>query len=197
MSNLKEAYRYAIWEEGANGWFIDVNTKEQVVYGDQTLMRLKHYRDCSFHTFFEMTFSNDTSVRAMLDESLIYESFYNSQSIYNIAGKESCALLDIALSKGGPEAIAESFYNCMRHHQHPGGQHNWTLTTRAKVAWCLPSIKNCSKLIDKAVKLYIKGDETFKGHRGKTFFTSRASEYDVLKVVDRKNKDQGRCPFLC
>ena len=44
------------------------------------------------------------------------------QSIYSIAKPESCILMDTALAKGDPEAIAESFYASVRCHQQPGGQ---------------------------------------------------------------------------
>ena len=39
---------------------------------------------------------------------LFYESFYSKETFYKIVKPEACIMLDIALSKGGPEAIAES-----------------------------------------------------------------------------------------
>ena len=59
----------------------------------------------------------------------------------------SCALVDIALSKGGPEAIAESFYNSMQNQQQSGGQKNETLARRTKLNWRLPSLANCENII--------------------------------------------------
>ena len=105
--------------------------------------------------------------------------------------------MDMALAKGGPEAIAESFYNCMRNQQCPGGQSNWVLTTRAKIAGCLPSIDKCDKIIKNAVNLYINGDDNLRKHRDNPFFTARRhANYKVSKVIDRVDGDRGRCPFL-
>ena len=96
-----------------------------------------------------------------------------------------------------PEAIAELFYNCMRCQQPPGGQSNWVLTTQAKVAWCLPSVKKCDKIIKNAVSLYTSEDDTMKGHRKNMFMKSfHKKGYNVSKVIDRVNADCGRCLFL-
>ena len=46
--------------------------------------------------------------------------------------------MDIALAKGDPEVIAESFYASMRCQQQPGGQTNQNLVRRTKVNWYLP-----------------------------------------------------------
>ena len=108
----------------------------------------------------------------------------------------SCTLLDIVLAKGGPEAIAESFYNSMRNQQQSGGKLNETLERRAKVNWCLPSLRHCDEIIKEAVALYLRGDDVIRPHMKNTFFSGRAKEYFVSKVVDRIDADSGRCPFL-
>ena len=56
-----------------------------------------------------------------LDELVVYKSFYGNKHVV-VASKEACALMDIVLAKGGPEAITESFYNCMRCQQCHEGQ---------------------------------------------------------------------------
>ena len=105
--------------------------------------------------------------------------------------------MDIALAKSGPEAIAKSFYNCMRCQQYPGGQSNWVLTTRAKVAWCLPSVDKCDKIIRDAISVYLSGDDKIKVHRQNVFFTTnKHKNYNVSKVIDHANADRGRFPFL-
>ena len=96
-----------------------------------------------------------------------------------------CTLLDNALAKGGPEAMAESFYNSMRHQQQSGGRSNSTLVRRTKVNWCVPSLKNCESIIKKSVCLYLEGDNTIQAHPVNSFFSSRANKYDCSKVVDR------------
>jgi hypothetical protein len=65
--------------------------------------------------------------KVRLSEKCVYKSFYSNKVLYDIAQPPSCALLDIVLAKGGPEAIAESFYNTMRNQQQSGGQSYDTL----------------------------------------------------------------------
>ena len=77
----------------------------------------------------------------------VFSSFYSQEDIYSIAQPQSCAVLDIVLAKGGPEAIAESYYSCMRAQQQSGGQSNETLSRRTKLNWCLPSLKKCDDII--------------------------------------------------
>ena len=196
MSNLKDAFNLAIWEGKADGWFIDIDTNKSI-HCDQALIQITRLDHRNFENRFKLVFEEKSFV-SILNESQVYASFYNNEAIYKKAGRPSCALLDIALAKGGPEAIAESFYNCMRQHQQPGSQLNWTLTTRAKVAWCLPSLEKCENIIKEALKLYCSGDNVIKGHCTSTFFSSSCTRnYNMSKVVDRVNEDQGRCPFLC
>ena len=103
---------------------------------------------------------------------------------------------DVALAKGGPEAIAESFYATMRAQQQVGGQYNDTLVTRTKLSWALPSVRLCDDILRESIKLYFKGDNHIKAHRSTTFFLSRAAKYNTSKVSDRVNAEKGICPFL-
>ena len=114
-----------------------------------------------------------------------------------MAGSHSCIILDIALSKGGPEAIAESFYATMRNQQQPGGQGNNTLTMRSKLSWCLPSLRLCDEIIRESIKIYQEGDGgDIKRHRKNIFASNRNTDYNVSKVIDRVDENEGRCPFL-
>ena len=105
-----------------------------------------------------------------------------------------CILIDIALSKGGPEAIAESFYATMRAQQQVGGQYNDTLITRTKLSWA--SVRLYGDILRDSIKLYFKGDNHIKAHRSTIFFSSRATKYSTSKVIDRVDAEKGRCPFL-
>ncbi|CAB3979316.1 Hypothetical predicted protein [Paramuricea clavata] len=51
-------------------------------------------------------------------------------------------------------------------------------------------------IIKEAVALYLRGDDVIKAHKKITFFSGRAKEYFVSKVVDRHHADSGCCPFL-
>lgn len=193
MGNIKKAVCEAIWENKAN-WFLDADNK--IIEKREKLISFKEIKCRDFFHKFELKYDKSVEI-GILDQSEVYKSFYSNNFVVSTAGKEGCTIIDVALSKGGPEAIAESFYNCMRNQQQHGGQSNWVLTTRAKIAWCLPSIDRCDRLIKDAVEIYINGDEKIKPHRENMFFTSsRHNSYKVSKVVDRINADCGRCPFL-
>ena len=114
----------------------------------------------------------------------------------SIAKPESCILTDIALAKGGPEAIAECFYVSVRCQKQAGGQTNENLVRRTKVNWCLPSLVNCESIISEAASIYHKGDEKIPPHLANTFFTDREKKYKTSKVIDRVESEKGRCPFL-
>lgn len=73
----------------------------------------------------------DTSGRpfkAKLNEA-VYHSIYTDESLFNEIGCEGCITIDIALAKGGTEAIVESYYSIMTS-QMCGGQCNVTLALR-------------------------------------------------------------------
>ena len=73
---------------------------------------------------FVIEFENSKVEHVKLSENFFYQSFYCNEKVYSIAKPESCILMDIALAKGSPEAIAESFYASMRCQQQPDGQIN-------------------------------------------------------------------------
>ena len=132
-----------------------------------------------------------------MHEQSLYSSFYENETIYSKAGIHSCIIIDVALAKGGPEAIAESFYAAMRYQQQSGGQENDTLVTRSKLNWCLPSLKLCDSIIKKAIKIYQNGDgDQIKRHRRNTFSSVKHKNYKFSKVLDRVENNEGRGPFL-
>ena len=96
--------------------------------------------------------------REKLHEQSLYSSFYENETICSTAAIHSCIIIDVALAKGGPEAIAESFYAAMRYQQQSGGQENDTLVTRSKLNWCLPSLKLCDSIIKETIKINQNGD---------------------------------------
>ena len=95
----------------------------------------------------------------------VYASFYSNEEIYSVATMPGCILIDVALAKGGPEAIAESFYATKRAQQQVGGQYNDTLVTRIKSSRTLPSVRLCDDILRESIKLYFKGDNHIKAHK--------------------------------
>ena len=186
-----------IWNGLCPEWFEVLNGEEAALSTDDVeLLEIHAEESCKLDSYFVMRFSNGTTRNVKLLEQLVFKSFYANKKIFEIAKPPSCALLDIILAKGGPEAITESFYNAMRNQQQSGGQLNETLVRRTKVQWCLPSLKQSEDLIKEGVSLYLKGDKNMKAHRGNFFSSSRAKQYGVSKVVDRIDEQNGHCPFL-
>ena len=196
MALIKKAIMQGIWNGICPEWFEVANEKDVSNKDGADLAELRYEESTGLDLYFTMVFSDGKVQKARLQEQRVYQSFYSNKEIYDIAKPPSCTLLDIVLAKGGPEAIAESFYNSMRNQQQSGGQLNETLERRAKVNWCLPSLRHCDEIIKEAVALYLRGDDVIRPHMKNTFFSGRAKEYFVSKVVDRIDADSGRCPFL-
>lgn len=86
----------------------------------------KAYHLCNLY---EMKFEGATVI-AVLDEAKVLESVYTNSEVYSRIGKEMCIVIDIAMSKGGTEAIVESFYSSMASQAMHGGQSNEALALR-------------------------------------------------------------------
>lgn len=87
---------------------------------------LSTYHLCNFY---EMKFESKTVI-TILDEAMVYNSMYTNSEVYNLIGKEMCIVTDIALAKGGTEAIVESFHSSMASQAMQGGQSNEALALR-------------------------------------------------------------------
>ena len=61
-----------------------------------------------------------------VDEEAVYKSLYMDEVVNSMCGKEVCLIIDVALGKGGPESIVDSYYSTMKSQQQPGGQSNQT-----------------------------------------------------------------------
>ena len=61
-------------------------------------------------------------------------------------GPEMCTAIDVALVKGGTEAVVESFYSVMKTQQTGFHMLNETLTNRTIIDWCYPP-KICDILL--------------------------------------------------
>ncbi len=91
--------------------------------------------DETFNTYYlgnlySLTFGSEKPIHAELNEPAVYSSIYCNEEIYSAIGIESCVAIDIALAKGGTEAVVESLYSVMKSQQSTGGQSNETLALR-------------------------------------------------------------------
>ena len=122
------------------------DTKGEVLkVNDETSIRKLHIdpdRKGELDAYFIIEFADKKEIKVKFCEDEFCQSFYNNPRIYDIAKPESCILIDIALAKGGPEAIAESFYNSMRN-----------------------QLFNCEEVASDAVTLYHKGDENMSSDK--------------------------------
>lgn len=93
-------------------------------------------------------------------------------------------MFDIALSKGGTEAIVESVYSVMSSQAMAGRQSNNTLVQRTKIDWHYPkSSIGIPDLINDATKIINKAR--------RDPFTSAGG---ASKVITRIGSDTGRIP---
>ncbi len=89
--------------------FLMLDEKKSRHDRDANLVEFLPEESGGLDTIFRMDFSDGSVEKVRLNEGHVYESFYSNKEFYDIVKAPSYALLDIALAKGGPEAIAESF----------------------------------------------------------------------------------------
>ena len=65
------------------------------------------------HPSFEFHFLNHSAFQATVDEGKVVSLFYTDESLFGIPGTVAMTAFDIAMSLGGSEAIAKSFYSVM------------------------------------------------------------------------------------
>ena len=93
------------------------------------IWRVESMVNGGYSTTYEIKFESATVI-AVLDEAKVLESVYTNSEVYSRIGKEMCIVIDIAMAKGGTEAIVESFYSSMASQAMHGGQSNETLALR-------------------------------------------------------------------
>lgn len=69
-------------------------------------------------------------LKAKLNEAEVFRSIYTDETLFTSIGIEGCIAIDIALAKGGTEAVVESYYSVMKSQKKFGSQSNETLALR-------------------------------------------------------------------
>ena len=134
---------------------------------------------------------DDSSCIAILDQATALSTFYTSDGIYSMAGKEFCIALDVALAMSGSEAVVESYYSVMKTQKMEGGQLNDTLVERTNVDWCFPMPVQCEETVKDVASLYLDGDKDagLPRHRMPVFIDARGRALNKYahgsKVLDR------------
>eukprot|EP00794_Sanderia_malayensis_P013290 gene13289-biopygen10600 len=155
--------------------------------------------DTSFEKLFCIKFEGvENGFIVKIDESAVYNSMYLNEELYTMIGREMSLIFDVALGKGGPESVVESYYSVMKSQQHSGGQSNDTVSLRTKLDWSLPNVMQADKMVKEVAAIYIKGDSSkgLKMHR-LPVIGDHKSVIAKSKVVQKLQAAQSRLPFLC
>lgn len=129
---LKQALKLFLWRQQADHlqqWFNLPNVKG-------CLRRLESVRtaDFSLGNVYRLTMMNgQVFPKAQLNEPEVYKSIYKDENLYSEIGIEGCVAVDVALAKGGSEAVVESLYSVMNAQKMSGGQNNETLALRYRM----------------------------------------------------------------
>ena len=112
----------------------------------------------------------------------------------SVLGPEMCTAIDVAVAKGGTEAVVESFYSVMKTQQTGFHMLNDTLTDRTIIDWCYPLPLRCPATISSVAKLYASGNDRLglgphrKPHHSDV--RGRGIYSDTSKVVQRLKCDK-------
>ena len=85
---------------------------------------------CMSSTFLITLEGSSRPTKVMLNEIEVYRSIYTDETLFNSIGQEGCIAIDIALAKGGSEAVVESYYSVMKSQKKFGPQSNTTLALK-------------------------------------------------------------------
>lgn len=153
----------------------------------------------SLHELFRMEFLSPElalhTFTVRLNEGAVYRSLLNpSDPVCKKLGPKICCILDVALAKGGPEAIAETFYSVMGAQLQSGGQANETLALRTKIDMSAPNTLQADRLVKEVSKMYLRKDE----ERGRTAHMNPVLSMfkKQSKVLERIQKEDPILPYL-
>lgn len=113
--------------------------------------------DNRFRSRFRFTMVDESIVIVSLNEMKLTKHMYTNLEVYNRLGKCFCLAYDVALAKGGSEAVVESLYSVMKNQSQPGGQLNEVLVGRTKIDWhCPDSVLGIMDVVDEAARIHQK-----------------------------------------
>jgi hypothetical protein len=115
--------------------------------------------------------------------------FYVVQ-FYTAAGQELCTCIDVALAKGGCEAVVETGPNMA----------NETLQDRSIIDWCYPPVSRCSHTVTEVARLYSVGNAEINlpAHRAghHTDLRMRSQFAETSKVMQKLKSADFKYDFL-
>ncbi|CAB4015439.1 Hypothetical predicted protein [Paramuricea clavata] len=142
LHKIKQALKLFLWKNKGKypmKWF-SLSSTEPKSYGPLTELSINDNESVQSQdeegnkywlgNLYSLTFGSEKPIHAELNEAAVYDSIYCDEEIYSAIGIEGCVTIDIALAKGGTEAVVESFYSIMKSQQSTRGQSNETLALR-------------------------------------------------------------------
>ena len=130
---IKQALKKALWKEDGQHLLRWFGLPDGKAYGPLQKLELAVDDDMPFAlgNRYAITVQNSgQQFIAELNETEVYRSIYTDEHLFTAIGIEGCVSIDIALAKGGTEAVVESYYSVMNSQKKSGGQQNETLALR-------------------------------------------------------------------
>ena len=144
---------------------------------------------CRLHTEFLLRISSSKDeLLVRVNEEAIVKSMYTESSLYEAIGRQYMIMFDIAQAKGCPEAIAESYYSCLDSQKMKGGQSTDSLSTRSKIAWCMPNAMRNQRAVKEITKAFLEK------HKKPVFSAIKKTSYS--QTLDRLAKEDAKISFL-
>ena len=118
--SFKDAVYQVVWNnlgDCRNDWFPPLEGAQC-----QTLLSEFKVKSEEFEIEDRFTFKYDDGVCiTRLDQATAFSTFYTNKTIYQMAGKECCIAIDVALAMSDSEAVVESYYSVMKTQSMLGG----------------------------------------------------------------------------
>ncbi len=114
--NIRQALKHFLCKEDdghLKSWF---NLPQDKTAGHLVKMEIADEDDVPFSlgNLFSVTLENAKKPFSVhLNEDEVYKSIYTNEELFDAIGIEGCICIDIALSKGGTEAVVESYHSVM------------------------------------------------------------------------------------
>ena len=185
------AFKWLIWHDSVDAancrrYIFHVPDAEAVLRTPPMKMSFVKVTN-EFEYCFKFFARDNSSYEACLDESRLTYLLYTNKSVFSRFGKFFCLAYDVALGKGGSEAVVESLYSVMKAQSSQGGQSNEVLVNRTMVDWhCPVSPLGIMDFIDEAATLH---EKTHHAPIAKLNF-------GMSKVMTRLKNDTGKIPNL-
>ena len=149
------------------------------------IIKYKTVATSKFQYAYDFICHDGSSFTGYLDEEKLTRHLYCNANVYAKFGKHFCIAYDVALGKGGSEAVVESLYSVMKAQSSYGGQSNDVLVKRTMIDWHCPSSPlGIMNFINEAADI----------HQQKHKQPIAKLNFGLSKVMTRLKEDTGKIP---